>query len=99
MHYIIDNFIKSINDLFYQKLFTKVIDALRLIYEDKFDKLDINLTLGLIEFFFGGDMYDIKSVSKIVIDDDNTISISGEVTFEGQGGLYHPRKVVSFKNI
>ena len=38
MHYIIDNFIKSINDLFYQKLFTKVIDALRLIYEDKFDK-------------------------------------------------------------
>jgi len=67
--------------------------------EDKFDKLDINLTLGLIEFFFGGDMYDIKSVSKIVIDDDNTISISGEVTFEGQGGLYHPRKVVSFKNI
>ena len=62
-------------------------------------KLDINLTLGLIEFFFGGDMYDIKSVCKIVIDDEKPTSISGEVTFEGQDGLYHPRKVVSFKNV
>lgn len=67
--------------------------------KDKFDKLDINLTLGLIEFFFGGDMYDIKSVCKIVIDDEKPTSISGEVTFEGQDGLYHPRKVVSFKNV
>ena len=38
MHYIIDNFLKTINDLFYQKLFTKVIDSLKLIYEDKFDR-------------------------------------------------------------
>lgn len=38
MHYIIDNFIKTINDLFYQKLFTKVIDSLKSIYEDKFDR-------------------------------------------------------------
>ncbi len=67
--------------------------------QDRFDKIEINLDLGLIEYFFGGDMYDIKSESTIVIGDDNTISISGEVTFEGQGGWYHPRKVVSFKNV
>ena len=66
--------------------------------QDRFDKIEINLNLGLIEYFFGGDMYDIKSESTIVIGDNN-ISISGEVTFEGQDGLYHPRKVVSFKNV
>ena len=67
--------------------------------QDRFDKIEINLDLGLIEYFFGGDMYDVKSESTIVIGDDNTISISGEVTFDGQDGWYHPRKVVSFKNI
>lgn len=38
IHYIIDTFIKTINDYFYQKLFTKLIDKLKLIYDDKFEQ-------------------------------------------------------------
>ncbi|MDD6783815.1 MAG: hypothetical protein PUD79_04565 [Prevotellaceae bacterium] len=77
----------------YFKVFTGEI-----LNKDIFDKIDISLNLGLIEFFFGGNKYDVTSTSKIIIDDGKPINISGEVIFIGQDGFYHPRKVVSFKN-
>lgn len=66
--------------------------------KDRFDKLNISLCLDFLSFFLGGDIYEVKANYKVVMEGNNTIKIDGKCTFVCKSGLFHPTKVVPFKN-
>lgn len=63
---------------------------------DRFDRIDIDLCLGLFEYMFGGSKYDVKFNCEFTVEDNNSMGVKGDVVFKSQSAFYAPRKVVSF---